>query len=258
MRILLIRHGEPDYVHDVLTQKGQREAQLLSRQLVREHIEDFYLSPLVRAQETALPTLQACGKEGETLPWLREFTTALDLNKYPEFRSFFPDSAPAPDGSYIRPILWDMIPAALVSDPSYLSTDNWKNSPLVRKTDAYDRYTQVGRGLDEILARYGYERDGQLYRTAQGTDKTIAFFCHFGVTCVMLSWLFNISPFLLWHRTVSLTTSVTEINSEEREKGIVNFRLSRFGDISHLTAAGEQPSFCARFCSVYENKDERH
>lgn len=74
----------------------------------------------------------------------------------------------------------------------------------------------------------------------------------------MLSWLFNISPFLLWHRTVSLTTSVTEINSEEREKGIVNFRLSRFGDISHLTAAGEQPSFCARFCSVYENKDERH
>ena len=29
MRILLIRHGEPDYVHDVLTQKGQRDLLLL-------------------------------------------------------------------------------------------------------------------------------------------------------------------------------------------------------------------------------------
>ena len=30
MRILFIRHGDPDYVNDTLTEKGHREAQLLA------------------------------------------------------------------------------------------------------------------------------------------------------------------------------------------------------------------------------------
>ena len=30
MRILIIRHGEPDYAHDCLTEKGWREAQYLA------------------------------------------------------------------------------------------------------------------------------------------------------------------------------------------------------------------------------------
>ena len=29
MKLLLIRHGDPDYTHDSLTEKGQREAELL-------------------------------------------------------------------------------------------------------------------------------------------------------------------------------------------------------------------------------------
>ena len=30
MKLIIIRHGDPDYEHDSLTQKGVREAQLLS------------------------------------------------------------------------------------------------------------------------------------------------------------------------------------------------------------------------------------
>lgn len=30
MRLLFIRHGDPDYVHDTLTEKGHREAALLA------------------------------------------------------------------------------------------------------------------------------------------------------------------------------------------------------------------------------------
>ena len=33
MRILLIRHGDPDYAHDTLTAQGRKEAQLLARRL---------------------------------------------------------------------------------------------------------------------------------------------------------------------------------------------------------------------------------
>lgn len=31
MRILIIRHGDPDYKHDALTEKGRREATLLGK-----------------------------------------------------------------------------------------------------------------------------------------------------------------------------------------------------------------------------------
>ena len=30
MRLIFIRHGDPDYVHDTLTEKGKREAELLA------------------------------------------------------------------------------------------------------------------------------------------------------------------------------------------------------------------------------------
>ena len=73
MRILLIRHAEPDYTVDSLTPKGQVEAELLSRRLIRYDIRDFYVSPLGRAKDTAACTLDKLGRKAETLLWLREF-----------------------------------------------------------------------------------------------------------------------------------------------------------------------------------------
>ena len=48
---------------------------------------------------------------------------------------------------------------------------------------------------------------------------------------------------------------MTVIYSEERRPGIASFRASQVGDVSHLYAAGEEPSFAARFCEVYGNGD---
>ncbi|HBY72048.1 MAG TPA: histidine phosphatase family protein, partial [Lachnospiraceae bacterium] len=42
MRILFVRHGEPDYEHDSLTPKGFREAELLADRLEKLKIKDFY------------------------------------------------------------------------------------------------------------------------------------------------------------------------------------------------------------------------
>ena len=78
MKILLIRHGDPDYEHDTLTEQGWVEAELLARRLQSAAIDDFYLSPLGRAQDTAGVTLKALGRTGETLPWLREFWGGFD------------------------------------------------------------------------------------------------------------------------------------------------------------------------------------
>ena len=73
MKILIIRHAEPDYSIDSLTPKGWREADLLAKRLAKLPISDIYCSPLGRAQDTAKATLEAMNKTATTLPWLHEF-----------------------------------------------------------------------------------------------------------------------------------------------------------------------------------------
>ena len=73
MKLLFIRHGDPDYEHDTLTEKGRREAEYLAERLSKLDITAFYTSPLGRAKDTAAPTLARAGREAEELDWLREF-----------------------------------------------------------------------------------------------------------------------------------------------------------------------------------------
>ena len=54
MRLLFIRHGDPDYEHDSLTPKGEREAELLADKMEGEQLTHIYISPLGRAQRTAV------------------------------------------------------------------------------------------------------------------------------------------------------------------------------------------------------------
>ena len=75
MRILIIRHGDPDYANDTLTEKGHREAKLLAEKLKKEKIDFIYSSPLGRARHTCDYTARALGKADEVVEkeWLREF-----------------------------------------------------------------------------------------------------------------------------------------------------------------------------------------
>lgn len=129
---------------------------------------------------------------------------------------------------------------------------------MTRYSDMVAVYDDVVRNLDGLLSEYGYVREGMGYRVERGHTKTVTFFCHFGLTCVVLSHLLNISPFSLWHGLALAPTSVTEVVTEEREKGIAMFRSLRLGDVSHLSVAKEKPSFSARFCEVYDNQEQRH
>ena len=91
MRILLIRHGDPDYENDTLTEKGCREADFLAQRVPSLHLGECYVSPLGRAQRTAKPCLETVHCEAETLDWLQEFSAKLDINKAPELAAVYPD-----------------------------------------------------------------------------------------------------------------------------------------------------------------------
>jgi len=294
MRLLFIRHGDPDYENDALTDVGKAEADALAKHILDWDINEVYLSPLGRARATAIPSIKVMGDAGRvltngsissgiggtfgpeqdppdsgretfadmivrerTLDWLREFDAMVDVPAMPKWLKAYPNSV-LPDGSYRKRIVWDMVPAYLNEHPEYFETHGWRDTELAHDTDIVEKYDKVCTEIDRLLAGYGYVRDGLEYRVDAEYDKTIAFFCHFGVTCVILSHFMNVSPFGLWHGMCLAPSSVTEVFSEERQQGCALFRTWKAGDVTHLTLEGLKPSFAARFCEVYSNTTQRH
>lgn len=258
MRLLLIRHGDPDYVHDTLTEKGDKEAELLSELLSGEEIDDIYMSPMGRAQKTASYTLDRLGKSGETLEWLHEFECRMDINHSDVLRRAYPDARKLEDGTLARGIPWDMLPSSLMQDPAYLDPEKWRETLVAQNSNMTEVYDWVTGELDRLLEGYGYRRENGCYHVSKESRKTVALFCHFGVSCVLLSHLWNCSPFIPWHFLCMQPSSVTELVTEERESCTAIFRALRIGDISHLKAGHEEPSFMGRFCEVYSDMSQRH
>ncbi len=239
MKLLIIRHADPDYAQDSLTNTGWREAELLAGRLTSEDVKAFYVSPLGRARDTASVTLDRMDREAEILPWLREFNPVI-----------------LRDG--IETIAWDWLPAEWTAIPEFYDRNLWHTVPVMRQGNVFEEYLKVTGGLDDVLEKHGYQRDGEIYRAVRASNETLVFFCHFGVECVMLAHLLGISPMVLWHGFCAAPASVTTLITEERREGAAAFRAVSFGDTSHLYAAGLKPSFSARFCESYSNADERH
>jgi len=258
MKIIFIRHGDPDYTIDSLTERGKIEAEALSKHIDYYKIDDVFLSPLGRAQKTAEYSLKVLNKEGITYDWLREFNPYIDINEHPDWIKAYPGCRIREDGTYEPRICWDMIPKYLNENPIYYENPNWRNGEICTQTDLLEKYDAVCEGIDKILASYGYVRDGYCYKVEQESEKTIAIFCHLGITCVMLSHLLNISPFSLWHGTCIAPTGVTTVYSEEREQGCALFRARTIGEVSHLIMENIEPSSAGAFAEVFSDKEGRH
>ena len=85
MKLLFIRHGEPDYEHDSLTPEGFREAECLAERLSQLDIAEIYVSPKGRAKATAAPTAEKTGKPWDWLPQdLAQSPVLLDPVKWRE------------------------------------------------------------------------------------------------------------------------------------------------------------------------------
>lgn len=238
MKIMFVRHAEPYYAIDSLTAKGHREAQLLADRLSKLDVKNFYVSPLGRARETARYTVEKVCREAEVLPWLAEFRgRSLD-----------------PENGHHR-IPWDYKPSIWMDRKELRDMDAWLTDELMADGDVAKIWHETTEGLDGLLARYGYTRDGHIYRVDDNRADTIVLFCHFGIMMACLSHLIGITPVNLWHGFSTQPSSVTTVITEERVKGEVSWRCMQLGDISHLYAADEPYSTAALFPECYTGVD---
>lgn len=238
MKIVFIRHAEPDYENNTLTEKGFREAKCLSKHYSINDFDEIYSSPLPRAYLTAKEVIKDESKIIEA-PWLVEFLHFIEMD----------------NNSHL---VWDFKPSELINHSEIIKESYLDDPKMVSGNENINElYKEVTNSFDNVLRKHGYIREGDFYRVVNESKETIVFFCHFGVMSVLCSHLLHVPFTSLANFTVCLPTGVTTFVTEEREKGLAQFRMLSFGDISHLKMENEEPSFMARFCETFSD-DTRH
>ena len=224
MKIILIRHAEPDYANDSLTPLGFKEAAYLAKRMEKWPVTAIFCSPQGRAQATMAPALKTLGMEATICDWLHEFSSGVHEppDKFQKATSY----------------AWNLYPDFWTKEPLNFSPDNWLESDYMKSMpiDGHIQWEQVKNGLDGILSSYGYDRDGYFYRIREDAkrDALLVFFCHLGQIGVDSGYLLNISPMQLWHDFWIPPASITVLNSEERQGDIASFRCQVMGDTGHL------------------------
>ena len=74
MRIIFVRHGEPDYARDRLTEVGRAQAAAAAERLAGEGISEIYASPCGRASETASYAAKRLGLPVTILDYMHEIS----------------------------------------------------------------------------------------------------------------------------------------------------------------------------------------
>lgn len=236
MRLLIVRHAEPDYALDSLTEKGKREARLLGERLAKIPASAYYVSPLGRARDTAEYTLRLVGKQAETLPWLAEFRGVTVVNGK-------------------KRIPWDFHTREWYDHKQLLDRDEWLNDPLMQGGTVSRIWEETKAGMDALLKKHGYTRQDGIYLCDHNTDETIVLFCHFGIGMAVFAHLMNISPLPLWQSFLCVPSAVTTLVTQERARGEVEFRCVGLGDVSHLMMGNENASWAGLFPECYNGVD---
>lgn len=212
LQLLLVRHGDPDYANDRLTELGRQEARALAGRIAVSRATTLLSSPLGRARETASYSEHALGIEASIASWAAELDELIDI----------------PSLGYA---------GAAWNAPGTLLRAGVREEPA---TFIKERIALVMESADAFLATRGLVRTDDGYAlTHCWRPDTVVLFCHAGFATAWLAHLLEIPVELVWSGLYLAPTSVTSILFERREPNTATARALSIGDISHLYASSE-------------------
>ena len=227
MLLYLIRHGDPIYNPDCLTDLGHKQAEALVPRLTPLGFDKIFVSPMIRAKQTAEPTCKALGMT----PEVREFLSEHDL--------YMQMSCPLPDdsGAVRRRWCFHQPTVNYRTAESYHQTDDWHTLPPFRGIPtlkpAYDAFVLEA---DKFLAELGYVRSGDRYKIENPKYGRVAVFCHQGISITLLSHLLGIPPHIMWGCFDITHTGITVLNFPHYDSGETQPVCLCLSDTSHLFA----------------------
>lgn len=221
MLLYLIRHGDPNYALDILTEKGEEQAELAARRLDRCGITRVFSSPDGRAKLTAKPLCERLGLTCEIEPWASE-------NRY-----FEEICIPAGNGG--RGWIYEVLPrSALCGTDVRNRGEKWYEAPLFSGTPVKQAADRITAGADDLLRRLSYRREDPYYFQEKENNEAVALFCHHGVGTTVLSHLFGVQVPVLWTCFGMPHTAITRIRFSADAQGYVVPLCESLSDVSHL------------------------
>ena len=214
MRIIFVRHGEPDYARDCLTDAGRAQAEAAARRLAGEGIRAIYASPCGRAAETAACTAKRLGLPVTTLEYMREISwggPGVPCDGHP----------------------WTLGDRMLAEGFDFFGQD-WREHPYFRQNVATAHCARIAERIDGFLEDHGYRHQGRRFLCERGGDETVALFSHGGSGACALAHLLNL-PFPYVASVLPYDfTSVIILDFPAVPGAYVFPRVELFNDCAHI------------------------
>ena len=147
MTIYFVRHGDPDYKNDCLTDIGRVQAEAAATRLCTFGIEHIFSSTNGRALETARFTAEPLGMEIERCDFMREIA----------WRS--KDEEPIPENGHP----WKLA-TLFASEGRTLTDHEWRDKEPYCRSVVVSHAETVTAGFDSLMGSLGFTREGEYYR----------------------------------------------------------------------------------------------
>ncbi len=177
MRIIFVRHGQPNYQHDSLTELGHRQAEAAAERLENEPIERVYSSTCGRAFETAEHIAARFHLPVDKCEFMREIGWGT-VEGEPLYQNGHP---------------WRAADRMVAAGESIVKETWAAEEPFCRNKVTFLAH-QVGENLDRWLSDLGFEREEEHYRVTDPRYDTVVMASHGGSSTAALAHLFNL-PF---------------------------------------------------------------
>lgn len=223
MLLYIVRHGDPIYVTDTLTEKGKLQAEAVGKRIHAAGIDRIFSSPMGRARETAAPACRLLGLDMTIEDWAHEVEDER-LTAFPDGKR---KSISAVQNSCYRENGGIDLPFDRAMECQGF------NDTQMDKASKY--IIDNGR---EFLERLGYREENGVYRILQPNNEKVALFCHSVMARTWISYLLHIPMHLMWAGFNYTHTGVTVLEFKNYENGFTAPRCMCYSDVSHLYAEG--------------------
>lgn len=223
MILYIVRHGDPIYETDSLTERGKLQAEAVAKRMADAGINEVYSSPMGRARMTAEPTCRLLGLDCHIEDWAHEIQDER-LTPFPDGKL---KSVTVVQNTYYRENGNIDIPYERSCECQGFNTSGMK--------EAVARIERDGNGF---LERLGYREENGVYRILRNNEDRVALFCHAAMGRAWLSSLLHIPVHIMWSSFAYTHTGVTVVEFANNENGFTAPRCRCFSDMSHLFAAG--------------------
>lgn len=223
MHLYVIRHADPSYNPDGLTENGYKESEALALKLKEVGVNKIFSSNMVRAKLTAAPTAKLLNLDININKWFME----------PEELKIVQDGK--------EYCIWDTYGETVRQSDKMPTADTWtENFPFdnPRVIASWDKFTAQ---CDEFMLSLGYKRVNGRFEVIKKNDDRIAIFTHNGTCLYFISYLLGIPLPLVFCGFYSWPSSVTDMYFDQRSDKWAVPRALCVADTSHLYANKLKP-----------------